>query len=74
MSMNIELPDWLDACRPDDALYADAYEGTPAELRALLKTAIAFAFHRWPSMEGENSLIRRSGRSGFAHEELRRSW
>ena len=22
MSMNIELPDWLDACRPDDALYA----------------------------------------------------
>ena len=72
MSMNIELPDWLDACRPDDALYADAYEGTPAELRALLKTAIAFAFHRWPSMDGENSLIRRSGRSGFAHEELRR--
>ena len=76
MSMNIELPDWLDACRPDDALYADAYEGTPAELRALLKTAIAFAFHRWPSMDGETCRARRSGRSGFSHTELRRpaSW
>ena len=67
--MNIELPGWLDACRPDDALYADAYEGTPAELRALLKTAIAFAFHRWPLADDEQHTSRRSTRSGFAHSE-----
>ena len=30
MRLNIELPGWLEACRPDDALYADAYESTPA--------------------------------------------
>ena len=69
MRMNIELPGWLDACRPDDALYADAYEGTPAELRALLKTAIAFAFHRWPLADDEQLTSRRSARSGFAHSE-----
>ena len=69
MRMNIELPGWLDACRPDDALYADAYEGTPAELRALLKTAIAFAFHRWPLADDEQHTSRRSARSGFAHSE-----
>ena len=65
MRMNIELPGWLDACRPDDALYADAYEGTPAELRALLKTAIAFAFHRWPLADDEERTTRRSARSGY---------
>ena len=72
MSITIELPGWLDACRPDDALYADAYEGTPAELRALLKTAIAFAFHRWPAADGETRTARASGRSGFRHEESAR--
>lgn len=72
MSITIELPGWLEACRPDDALYADAYEGTPAELRALLKTAIAFAFHRWPSADGETRIARASGRSGFRHEEVAR--
>lgn len=70
--MNIELPGWLDACRPDDALYADAYEGTPAELRALLKTAIAFAFHRWPPADDEEAASRRSARSGFSHSESSR--
>ncbi|MBR3880776.1 MAG: hypothetical protein IKJ34_04190 [Mailhella sp.] len=69
MSTNIELPGWLEACRPGDDLYADAYEGSPAELRALLKTAIAFAFHRWPGMEGEQLREYRSSRSGFRHVE-----
>ena len=72
MSTPIELPDWLEACRPDDELYADAYEGTPAELRALLKTAIAFCFHRWPLMEDEAHLERISSRSGFRHSEVSR--
>ena len=69
MRKPIELPDWLEACRPDDDLYADAYEGTPAELRALLKTAIAFAFHRWPLADDEQRLCRISSRSGFRHSE-----
>lgn len=67
MRLNIELPGWLEACRPDDALYADAYEGTPAELRALLKTAIAFAFHRWPLADDEVRTTRISARAGFRH-------
>ena len=69
MRPNIELPGWLEACRPDDALYADAYEGTPAELRALLKTAIAFSFHRWPLFDDEQHSARSSSRSGFRHSE-----
>ncbi len=72
MRLNLELPDWLEACRPDDGLYADAYEGTPAELRALLKTAIAFAFHRWPRMDGERSEERLCTRAGFRHAERSR--
>lgn len=72
MSITIELPGWLDACRPDDALYADAYEGTPAELRALLKTAIAFSFHRWPCADGVAHTARASARSSFRHEETAR--
>jgi len=71
MNTTIELPGWLNECRPDDALYADAYEGTPAELRALLKTAIAFAFHRWPASNGETLQELRSSRSGFHHMEKR---
>ena len=69
MRLNIELPAWLENCRPDDTLYADAYEGTPAELRALLKTAIAFAFHRWPLADDEKLTSRTSARAGFRHSE-----
>jgi len=72
MRPTIELPDWLEARRPDDGLYADAYEGTPAELRALLKTAIAFSFHRWTSMDGEKSVMHSCARSGFCHSESSR--
>ena len=72
MRLNIELPGWLEACRPDDALYADAYESTPAELRALLKTAIAFAFHRWQPACDEQRTERRSARAGFRHSESSR--
>ena len=63
----IEIPGWLEACRPDDDLYADAYEGTPAELRALLKTAIAYAFHRWPLADDEKQTPNdvRNGRCFF---------
>lgn len=73
MRPTIELPDWLEARRPDDGLYADAYEGTPAELRALLKTAIAFSFHRWTNMDGEKNETRSCSRSGFCHSESSRS-
>ena len=69
MRLNIELPGWLENCRPDDALYADAYEGTPAELRALLKTALAFAFHRWPLADDEKHVSLTSARAGFRHSE-----
>lgn len=65
----IEIPGWLEACRPDDDLYADAYEGTAAELRALLKTAIAFTFHRWGLHDGESRSERVSPRAGFRHCE-----
>ncbi|MBQ8173140.1 MAG: hypothetical protein IJ474_01275 [Mailhella sp.] len=73
MRPTIELPDWLEARRPDDSLYADAYESTPAELRALLKTAIAFSFHRWTNMDGEKREMRSCSRSGFCHSENSRS-
>lgn len=69
MELTTELPDWLDACRPDDALYADAYEGTLPELRALLKTTLAFAFHRWPGCDGTGIRAVSSSRSGFRHRE-----
>jgi hypothetical protein len=68
----IEIPGWLEACRPDDDLYADAYEGTAAELRALLKTAIAFTFHRWGLHDGESRSERVSPRAGFRHCEAAR--
>ena len=69
MNLISDLPAWLESFRPDDSLYADAYEGTPAELRALLKTAIAFAFHRWKDDGGESIVQRRSLREGFARTE-----
>lgn len=69
MSLISDLPAWLENFRPDDNLYADAYEGTPAELRALLKTAIAFAFHRWKQDGGEYVLENRSTREGFIRTE-----
>ena len=65
----IEIPGWLEACRPDDSLYADAYEGPDAELRALLKTAIAFYFHRWGLRDGESCSENASPRMGFRHIE-----
>ena len=39
MSPTFDIPAWLEACRPDDALYAQAYEACPAQLRALLEKA-----------------------------------
>ena len=72
MSPVFELPDWLESFRPDDDLYANAYEGTPAPLRALLKTAIAFAFHRWKADEGESRVQTKSARAGFFRTEASR--
>ena len=69
MSLMIDLPAWLERFRPDDDLYADAYEGTPAERRALLKTAIAFAFSRRRPDEDETFVRSVSGREGFVREE-----
>lgn len=66
MNLISDLPAWLESFRPDDSLYADAYEGTPAELRALLKTAIAFAFHRWKENGGDRLVRSMSPREGFA--------
>ena len=72
MSLNCDLPDWLESFRPDDDLYADAYEGTPAPLRALLKTAIAFAFHRYRADAGESRTETKSSRAGFFRMETSR--
>lgn len=72
MSPMSELPAWLESFRPDDVLYADAYENTPPHLRALLKTAIAFAFHRWEGNDGELTTERRSRRAGFSRAERSR--
>ena len=66
MSLVFDLPDWLESFRPDDDLYANAYEGTPAGLRALLKTAIAFAFHRWKPDGSEAILQTKSARAAVA--------
>lgn len=76
MSLISDPPAWLEHFRPDDALYADAYESTPAELRALLKTAIAFSFHRWKPDREEPLKEIRSLRAGFFHKEASRpaSW
>ena len=72
MSPTVELPAWLEAFRPDDGLYADAYENTPAPLRALLKTAIAFAFHRWEGNDAECRVRTCSPRAGFLRKESSR--
>lgn len=69
MEPRIELPEWLESCRPDDAVYAAAYEGTPPEFRALLKTAIAFYFHRWHQQDGESIIEAGSPRTGFRSTE-----
>ncbi len=76
MNFISDPPAWLERFRPDDAQYADAYENTPAELRALLKTAIAFAFHRWKPDRGETTEETRSLRAGFVRKESSRpaSW
>ncbi len=71
-----DLPEWLESFRPNDSLYAEAYENTPAPLRALLKTSIAFSFHRWNvSPETVRSEVK-SRRTGFLHSETIRpvSW
>ena len=72
MSLDFDLPDWLESFRPDDDLYANAYEGTPAGLRALLKTAIAFAFHRWKADADESHMQTKSLRAGFCRAETSR--
>ena len=72
MSPISDLPAWLESFRPDDTLYADAYEDTPAELRALLKTAIAFDFHRWTMNDGECVAETRNPRAGFFRTERSR--
>ncbi len=67
MEFTTELPNWLDGYRLDDTLRANAYESTPPELRALLKTALAFTFHRWPSQDRVQKWTISSSRSGFRH-------
>ena len=59
-------PAWLDALRPDDELAASAYENTPAHLRALLKSAVAFYFHLWGEAPAEETRRVRSSAAGFA--------
>ena len=72
MSPNFELPAWLEAFRPDDELYARAYEETPAPLRALLKTAMAFAFHRFGMQDDESESSFSCARAGFSRTEYAR--
>lgn len=71
-----DLPEWLESHRPSDALYAEAYENTPAPFRALLKTSIAFSFHRWSVSPETIRSEAKSRRTGFLHSESIRpvSW
>ncbi len=73
MEQRIETPAWLEPCRPGDDLFANAYENTSPERRALLKTALAFAFHRWPGRDGCTARSFQSFRRGFRHTECRRA-
>ena len=63
----MELPVWLETFRQDDEIQAASYEGCPADFRASLKTAIAFAFHLWGDNASEQKNIQNNPYSGFAH-------
>lgn len=65
-------PAWLEAMRPDDRLAASAYENTPAPLRALLKSAIAFHFQFWGEMPTEQTQGVRNPAAGFAWQRAER--
>lgn len=65
----IDIPAWLDSFRPADELYEKAYEDTPAHLRALLKTAIAFAFHRYGMNDCHETWRIDCPRAGFCRKE-----
>ena len=69
MSPIFDIPAWLEAFRPDDDLYAQAYENTPAPLRALLKTSMAFAFHRRGMKDGDGAYRVDCPRAGFSRRE-----
>lgn len=69
MNPIFDIPAWLDTFRPADELYEKAYEDTPAHLRALLKTAIAFAFHRYGMKDCHETWRTDCLRAGFSRRE-----
>lgn len=59
-------PAWLDALRPGDGFATAAYENTPAPLRALLKSAVAFYFQLWGEAPAGETRRVISPAAGFA--------
>ena len=59
------LPGWLEKFRAGDDVFAHAWDSAGAEDRALLKTAIAWHFHRWGLSDASELCERRSPREGF---------
>ncbi len=63
----VTLPAWLDTLRQPDELQASAYEACPADFRAGLKTAIAFAFHLWGNASIRLDSCTDNTQTGFRH-------
>ena len=58
-------PDWLENRRVDDAVVDAAYEGTPPQLRASIKTGLALAFAHFGQREKATDSITSHSRAGF---------
>ena len=58
-------PEWAEESRPDDALSADAYDGTPARCRAVVKTGLALAHMHFGQSCGQVREMREDGLRGF---------
>ena len=58
-------PDWLETARIDDAVVDAAYENTPAQLRASIKTGLALAFAHFGQRQREADGVTRRPHAGF---------
>ena len=58
-------PDWLEEARLDDSIVDMAYEATPPELRALVKTGLAMAFAHFGPREDQTDSVVRKPPAGF---------
>lgn len=66
----MDWPEWLEAARIDDALAAEAYESTPAPLRAAIKTGLALSHMHFGQSPGQTKVERRDGHLGFWQQEV----